>query len=366
MLGAPVLGLQARRRRLHQGARQGAGPHRHHRQRGLPRLRRDADGPAGPAGLRRGLGHHRGRRSSSKFKAKIPLGRYSTPEEVAGLVGYLATDAAAPSPRRPSTSAAASATSEPGSASAHAHRPSTVREVEHQITVTRRPRRGLPADRRRGELAADLPADASTSTTCERSRRSRSASGSGPPPTARPRTGPRAACSTPTRCGSSSGRRSPAPPVAADGRHLDHRAARRGRVAGCGCCTTTGPSTTTRRPGLDRRRRSTATAASELAALKTNVELAARLGRPGAVLRGHRPRSRARARTSTTSSTRRSSGRSGCRTWPRSVADGGHARRCRLLEMDTRTKDGSTHTTKSVRVCFPHRRSPTSRSRCPR
>jgi ketoreductase len=31
-----------------------------------------------------------------RFQAKIPLGRYSTPEEVAGLVAYLVSDAAAP------------------------------------------------------------------------------------------------------------------------------------------------------------------------------------------------------------------------------------------------------------------------------
>jgi ketoreductase len=31
----------------------------------------------------------------AKFEAKIPLGRYTTPEEVAGLVGYLVSDSSA-------------------------------------------------------------------------------------------------------------------------------------------------------------------------------------------------------------------------------------------------------------------------------
>ena len=48
--------------------------------------------------VRRGYAAHSGTTEEDvlrRFRAKIPIGRYTTPEEVAGLVGYLASDAAA-------------------------------------------------------------------------------------------------------------------------------------------------------------------------------------------------------------------------------------------------------------------------------
>ena len=90
-----VLGVQARRRRIHQGAGKRTRPDRDHRQRDLPRLCGNPDGATGQAGLRRGLGYvgagdPRQRSTPRSRWAAIPR-RTRSP----GWPGYLASDVAA-------------------------------------------------------------------------------------------------------------------------------------------------------------------------------------------------------------------------------------------------------------------------------
>ena len=108
-----VLGLQARRRRLHQGARQRARPDRHHRQRRLPRLRRDADGPAG---ARRATPPRTTPPRTPSSRSSRPRSRSAATPRRRRSPAWSATwppTPPPPSPRRRSTSAAASATSDP-------------------------------------------------------------------------------------------------------------------------------------------------------------------------------------------------------------------------------------------------------------
>ncbi len=92
--GRPVLRLQARRRRLHQGAGQGARPHRHHRQRRLPRLRRDPDGRTRPAGLRAAWDTTEDR-SRSSSRRRSPSAATPRPRRSPAWSAYLASGPAA-------------------------------------------------------------------------------------------------------------------------------------------------------------------------------------------------------------------------------------------------------------------------------
>ncbi len=74
------------------GARPRAREDGRHRERGLPPLSRNAQR------VRQGYAAHHNTTEDAileRFRAKIPLGRYSTNEEVSGLVSYLMTDKAA-------------------------------------------------------------------------------------------------------------------------------------------------------------------------------------------------------------------------------------------------------------------------------
>ncbi len=109
--GRPVLGVQARRRRLHQGPRQRAGADRHHRQRGLPRLRRDPDGPARPRRATPRPGRPPRRRSSRSSRRRSRSAATPPPRRSPAWSATWPPTPPPRSPRRRSTSAAAWATS---------------------------------------------------------------------------------------------------------------------------------------------------------------------------------------------------------------------------------------------------------------
>ena len=271
-------------------------------------------------------------RSCEKFQAKIPLGRYSTPQEVAGLVGYLASDTAASITvagpqrlRRPRQLLIRTDLRQdrPDEESQPCRSPDAAKRARDHRPAAAPPTR-VPADRRRRGLAAALPADHPRRAAPEGDATRRADADLGHRQRRGRRTGRRAATLDPAeRCGSPSARRSPPrrwPRWAARGSSSrsggEHAGAAAARLPG-----------RRRRPGGPRldRRAVDRNSRTELAALKTNVE--------------HAPRAEdlmfsfedtvevdGSARTSTTSSTRRTQ-------WPerlphvaRVAPDRGHPR----------------------------------------
>nr|WP_308460755.1 SDR family NAD(P)-dependent oxidoreductase [Streptomyces sp. SM5] len=91
----PLSGLQARRRRLHQGPRTGTGRHRQHGQRPPPPDTPRHITTADPREIRGGVGHH-DRHGPRTVPHEDPARPPHHPQEVAGPIGYRTTDTAPP------------------------------------------------------------------------------------------------------------------------------------------------------------------------------------------------------------------------------------------------------------------------------